>query len=159
MGVIANGGEAAEPYLMQKISRAGQTVYEAKTKTTGRLLSEETAEALGKMMRGAVVNQYGAWQFGSLTVCAKSGTAERENGPADAMFAGFVEDEAYPLAFVVFAERRRLRQPDSRAHRRKGPCRVQDHAGYPEPERLSAWTAGRREKQSSAGKSMQPHKV
>ena len=26
MGVIANGGEAAEPYLMQKISRAGQTV-------------------------------------------------------------------------------------------------------------------------------------
>ena len=105
MGVIANGGEAAEPYLMQKISRAGQTVYEAETKTTGRLLSEETAEALGKMMRGAVVNQYGAWQFGSLTVCAKSGTAERENGPADAMFAGFVEDEAYPLAFVVFAER------------------------------------------------------
>ena len=105
MGVIANGGEAAEPYLMQKISRAGQTVYEAETKTTGRLLSEETAEALGKMMRGAVVNQYGAWQFGSLTVCAKSGTAERENGPADAMFAGFVEDEAYPLAFGVFAER------------------------------------------------------
>ena len=38
MGVIANGGEAAEPYLMQKISRAGQTVYEAETKTTGRLL-------------------------------------------------------------------------------------------------------------------------
>ena len=105
MGVIANGGEAAEPYLMQKISRAGQTVYEAKTKTTGRLLSEETAKALGDMMRGAVVNQYGAWQFGNLTVCAKSGTAERENGPADAMFAGFVQDEAYPLAFVVFAER------------------------------------------------------
>ena len=105
MGVIANGGEAAEPYLMQKISRAGQTVYEAKTKTTGRLLAEETAETLGEMMRGAVVNQYGAWQFGSLTVCAKSGTAERENGPADAMFAGFVQDESYPLAFVVFAER------------------------------------------------------
>ena len=49
MGVIANGGEAAEPYLIQKISRAGQTVYEAETKTTGRLLSEETAEALGGM--------------------------------------------------------------------------------------------------------------
>ena len=32
-------------------------------------------------------------------------------------------------------------------------------AGCAEPERLSAWTAGRREKQSSAGKSMQPHKV
>lgn len=105
MGVIASGGEAAEPYLMQKISRAGQTVYEAETKTTGRLLSAQTAQTLGEMMRGAVVNQYGAWQFGNLTVCAKSGTAERENGPADAMFAGFVQDEAYPLAFVVFAER------------------------------------------------------
>ena len=104
MGVIAGGGEAAEPYLMQKISRAGQTVYEAKTETTGQLLSAETATTLGGMMRSAVVNQYGAWQFGALTVCAKSGTAERENGPADAMFAGFVQDEAYPLAFVVFAE-------------------------------------------------------
>ena len=104
MGVIAGGGEAAEPYLMQKISRAGQTVYEAKTETTGQLLSAATATTLGGMMRSAVVNQYGAWQFGALTVCAKSGTAERENGPADAMFAGFVQDEAYPLAFVVFAE-------------------------------------------------------
>ena len=55
-------------------------------------------------MRGAVVNQYGAWQFGTLGVCGKSGTAERENGAADAMFAGFVQDEAYPLAFVVFVE-------------------------------------------------------
>ena len=104
MGVIAGGGDAAEPYLMQKISRAGQTVYEAKTETTGQLLSAATATTLGGMMRSAVVNQYGAWQFGALTVCAKSGTAERENGPADAMFAGFVQDEAYPLAFVVFAE-------------------------------------------------------
>ena len=105
LGVIAGGGEAAEPYLMQKISRAGQTVYEAKPESTGQLLTEQTAQALGEMMRSAVVNQYGAWQFGDLTVCAKSGTAERENGPADAMFAGFVQDEAYPLAFVVFAER------------------------------------------------------
>lgn len=104
LGVIAGGGEAAQPYLMQKISRGGESVYEAKTVSTGRLLSEETAEILGDMMRSAVVNQYGAWQFGSLTVCAKSGTAERENGPADAMFAGFLRDENYPLAFVVFVE-------------------------------------------------------
>lgn len=104
MGVIAGGGEAAEPYLMEKISRAGQSVYEAKTVMTGRLLSAETCTALGEMMRSAVVNQYGAWQFGTLGVCGKSGTAERENGAADAMFAGFVQDEAYPLAFVVFVE-------------------------------------------------------
>lgn len=105
MGIIAGGGEAAEPYLMQKISRAGQSVYDAQPVSTGRLLSNETAEQLGQMMRGAVVNQYGAWQFGSLSVAAKSGTAEREVGPADAMFAGFVQNEEYPLAFVVFVER------------------------------------------------------
>ncbi len=105
VGVIAGGGEAAEPYLMQKISRGGETVYEAARRSTGRLLSEQTAQTLGEMMRGAVVDQYGAWQFGSLTVAAKSGTAERENGPADATFVGFVQDEVYPLAFVVFVER------------------------------------------------------
>ena len=88
-----------------KIASYASGTNSAPVTPTGRLLAEETAETLGEMMRGAVVNQYGAWQFGSLMVCAKSGTAERENGPADAMFAGFVQDEAYPLAFVVFAER------------------------------------------------------
>lgn len=105
VGIIAGGGEAAEPYLMQKISRGGETVYEASRRSTGQLLDPQTAQILGEMMRGAVVDQYGAWQFGSLTVAAKSGTAERENGPADATFVGFVQDEAYPLAFVVFVER------------------------------------------------------
>ena len=105
MGAIAGGGSAAEPYLMQKISRAGQTVYEAKTESTGALLPADAAQALGAMMRSTVVNQYGAWQFGTLTVCGKTGTAERETGPADAMFAGFIQDDAYPLAFVVFVER------------------------------------------------------
>lgn len=105
VGVIAGGGEAAEPYLMQNITRGDETVYEAQRRSTGQLLSAQSAAALGEMMRGAVVDQYGAWQFGSLTVAAKSGTAERENGPADATFVGFVQDEAYPLAFVVFVER------------------------------------------------------
>ena len=104
MGVIAGGGEAAEPYLMQKISRAGQTVYEAKTETTGQLLSAATATTLGGMMRSAVVNQYGAWQFGALTVCAKSGTAEVGSGEPHAWFTGFIDDPDHPLAFVVLVE-------------------------------------------------------
>ena len=56
------------------------------------------------MMRGAVVNQYGAWQFGSLTVCAKSGTAEVSDGAPHAWFVGFVDDNTLPLAFVVVVE-------------------------------------------------------
>ena len=66
---------------------------------------EYAAETLSGMMARNVSEVYGSGRFPNMDICAKSGTAERENGPADAMFAGFVEDEAYPLAFVVFAER------------------------------------------------------
>ena len=43
-------------------------------------------------------------QFGGLSVCAKSGTAEREGQTANAMFAGFALDSSCPVAFVVFVE-------------------------------------------------------
>ena len=43
--------------------------------------------------------------FPGLTVCAKSGTGEVGGGKKpNAMFAGFVDDEAYPLAFIVAVE-------------------------------------------------------
>ena len=104
MGVIAGGGEAAEPYLMQSV-RVGESMrYEAETRTTGQLLGEQAAAQLTVMMRNDVSSIYGDWQFGGLNVCAKSGTAEIEGQAAHAMFAGFVQDAAYPLAFVVFVE-------------------------------------------------------
>ena len=103
-GVVAGGGEAAEPYLMEKITRSDRTAYQARTKTTGRLLKAKTAQTLGTMMRAAVSQIYGDWQFGGLSVCGKTGTAEHENAPSDAMFAGFIQDEKYPIAFVVFVE-------------------------------------------------------
>lgn len=104
MGAVAGGGEAAEPYLMQSVSVGEKTRYEAKTQTTGRLLTEDSAAQLTKMMRNNVSAIYGDWQFGGLFVCAKSGTAEIEGQTPHAMFAGFVQDAAYPLAFVVFVE-------------------------------------------------------
>ena len=104
MGAVAGGGEAAEPYLMQSVSVGEKTRYEAKTQTTGRLLTEDSAAQLTKMMRNNVSAIYGDWQFGGLSVCAKSGTAELEGQTPHAMFAGFVQDAAYPLAFVVFVE-------------------------------------------------------
>ena len=104
MGAVAGGGEAAEPYLMQSVSVGEKTRYEAKTQTTGRLLTEDSAAQLTKMMRNNVSAIYGDWQFGGLSVCAKSGTAEIEGQTPHAMFAGFVQDAAYPLAFVVFVE-------------------------------------------------------
>lgn len=105
MGVIAGGGEAAEPYIVSSISCDGSVTYRASVNSTGRLLDVETCQVLMELMRNNTVTVYGAEKFGDLTVCAKSGTAE-VGGDAlpNATFAGFVADEAYPLAFVVIVE-------------------------------------------------------
>ena len=48
---------------------------------------------------------YGQWHFPDLYVCAKSGTAELGEGQeSNAMFAGFVLDDEYPLAFFAAVE-------------------------------------------------------
>ena len=104
MGAIANGGNAAEPYLMQRVRKGDDITYEAETKLTSAMIQPETAGTLTKLMRNDVQTIYGDWQFGGLSVCAKSGTAEREGQTANAMFAGFVLDASCPVAFVVFVE-------------------------------------------------------
>ncbi len=72
---------------------------------TDRILSRQTADALAEAMHYAVVTNYGEWNFGGLYAGAKSGTAERGEGQAaDALFAGFVQDPDYPLAFFVVVE-------------------------------------------------------
>jgi peptidoglycan glycosyltransferase len=105
MGVIAGGGEAAEPYIVASAGSGLFGGYKASKTSTGRLMEKDTAEALGKLMRNNVENQYGDENFPGLTVCAKTGTAEvgGEKKP-NAMLAGFVSDEAYPLAFIVCVE-------------------------------------------------------
>ena len=105
MGAIANGGQAAIPYLVDSVTFGNSTKYEAKTEMGDRLLSGATAEDLAEMMHYAVQNQYGSWYFNGLYAGAKSGTAERGEGQsANAVFAGFVQDSNYPLAFVVVVE-------------------------------------------------------
>ena len=100
MGAIANGGEGAVPYV---VSSAGS--YKAKTQTTGRLMSRDTAETLAQLMRNNVTNIYGDSYFPGLNVCGKSGTAQLGGGlQPHATFAGFVADEEYPLAFVIVVE-------------------------------------------------------
>ena len=105
MGAIANGGNAAEPYLMQRVRKGDDITYEAETKLTSAMIQPETAGTLTKLMRNDVQTVYGDWQFGGLSVCAKSGTAEVGGDQTpNAMFAGFVQDDAYPLAFIVAVE-------------------------------------------------------
>lgn len=104
MGAIANGGEAALPHLVESVSFGEKEKYRAETEMTEQLLSRQTADALAEAMHYAVVTNYGEWNFGGLYAGAKSGTAEREGQTANALFAGFVQDPDYPLAFFVVVE-------------------------------------------------------
>ena len=105
MGVIAGGGEAAQPYIVATAGGGGFGGYEASKTSTGRLMDKDTAKALTELMRNNVENQYGDKNFPGLTVCAKSGTAEvGGDKKPNATFAGFCTDQGYPLAFFVVVE-------------------------------------------------------
>ena len=105
MGAIAGGGSAAEPYLVSRVRGGGEITYEAKPKETGKLMSAETAAVLTEYMRNNVIATYGADKFPDVKVCGKSGTSELGGDlESNAMFAGFIDDDRYPLAFVCVVE-------------------------------------------------------
>ena len=105
VGAIANDGVLVEPHFVSQITVGSKTTYEAQAVVSGRIMTSQTAATLQELMRNNVVTKYGADNFPGLTVCAKSGTAEvgGEKKP-NAMFAGFIADEEYPLAFIVAIE-------------------------------------------------------
>lgn len=105
IGGIASGGNGAKPYLVASVSGEDWTSHTAQTEQLGRVLSRQTCEVLRSMMRNNVENYYGDEHFHGFKVCAKSGTAEvGGDKKPNAMFAGFIDDEACPLAFVVVVE-------------------------------------------------------
>ena len=105
LGTIAGGGTAAEPYVVSKVTSGEKTVYEARTNMTAKTMSAETAQILTDLMANNVEVSYGSSNFPGLTVCAKSGTSQvGGEKTSNALFAGFVADEAYPLAFIVVVE-------------------------------------------------------
>ena len=105
MGAIANGGTEIQPYLMDRIEVGGNTTYRAKTEKSGRIMSTDTAQVLQSYLRNNVQNVYGDWNFNGLKVCAKSGTSQLGGEKtSNAMFAGFLAEENYPLAFMVVVE-------------------------------------------------------
>ena len=105
MGAIAGGGSAAQPHLVRQVTSGGKTVYRAALTRTDRVVSSETAEILRELMANNVETTYGSGNFPGLTVCAKSGTSQVGGGKvSNALFAGFVSDEEYPLAFIVVVE-------------------------------------------------------
>jgi len=106
MGAIANGGTAAVPSIILKTENAlGLSFSGLSQKTTGTLISAETASLLSDLMARNVTETYGASRFPNMEVCAKSGTAEVGGSQSPhAWFAGFLRDESTPYAFVVLVE-------------------------------------------------------
>lgn len=104
VGAVANDGKVAQPYLVERISVDGVTTYDALHQPGEQLISPETAAVLQQYMQNNVAVKYGPENFHGLTAGAKTGTAEVEGQKPNAMLAGFVADEALPLAFIVCVE-------------------------------------------------------
>lgn len=100
------GGRSAGPRLVYKeTTMHGIPLPGGGAPSLKAPFDADTCRVLRDMMRNNVQQTYGQSMFGSLAVCAKSGTAEAAPGQSPhAWFAGFVADEDLPLAFVVLVE-------------------------------------------------------
>lgn len=99
VGSIANGGKAVSPVLLKSSS----FLHSGKGESLGDYLDSSTAKKLKSMMKNNVEVTYGTYNYPGLDIYAKSGTAETKSGE-DAWFVGFINDNNYPLAFVVWVK-------------------------------------------------------
>lgn len=105
VGAVAADGSGVSPYLVKQVTSDDMLSYQARPQKEQRLMSASTAKTLQELMAFNVTDKYGSDNFPGLTVCAKTGTAEVGGGKKpNAMLAGFVADEKYPLAFIVAVE-------------------------------------------------------
>ncbi|MBO7179776.1 MAG: penicillin-binding protein [Clostridia bacterium] len=104
-GAIANGGTVKLPFVVKSIaSPSGRVIKEIEAEESV-YTTPETAKRLEEMMRGAVKDNYGDWNFSGMTVCGKTGTAEvSDTEKPHSWFLGFSQDENCPLAIVVVVE-------------------------------------------------------
>lgn len=107
MGAIANGGQAVQPQLIGDIDFAcGLPAGIQLKKRKISMIEESTADILKSLMHYNVEDNYGTGNFPGLAICAKSGTAEvGKNVKPNAWFAGFLDDENHPYAFIVLVEK------------------------------------------------------
>lgn len=104
VGSIANQGVRVTPILLER-DKGLLSILTPDKPDEKRILSEETAGRLKKMMRNDVLEVYGEKNYQGLELCAKSGTAEvGEDQEPHSWFTGFMDREDCPLAFVVVVE-------------------------------------------------------
>lgn len=106
VGALAADGLGVQTHVVSEVSLNGTATYKADAESTKRIVSTKTAQTLKQIMRVTVEDYYvGDLFFGDLPVCAKTGTAEVGDGLLPtATFAGFVDDEQLPLAFIAIVE-------------------------------------------------------
>jgi peptidoglycan glycosyltransferase len=106
ISAIANDGREVQPYVVQSVSNSVRKTYTAETKKGERIMSQQIAEEPQRMMRNNVTEKYGEESFpADLEVCGKTGTAQvGGDKKSTAMFAGFLQNEDYPIAFFVAVE-------------------------------------------------------
>lgn len=104
MGSIANEGVRVNPWFIDHNSSVLKLLPDFGVNKK-RILTRETAETLKMLMRNNVTEEYGEKNYKDLELCAKSGTAEVGGDKTPhAWFAGFMDREDCPLAFVVIVE-------------------------------------------------------
>jgi cell division protein FtsI/penicillin-binding protein 2 len=80
---LANGGTLMRPRIIDRIVHADGTEEEVQPEAIRRVVSEETAEAMGKMLRSVVVNGHGKRaNVPGYLVGGKTGTAQVAKGNA-----------------------------------------------------------------------------
>lgn len=105
-GAIANGGTAAIPtYLLRANASDGELLFQPSVAFSERLIKHDTAEVLSQYLQNNIATMYGTDRFPKLAMGAKTGTVENKTAASDCWFAGFLADEEYPYAFVVYLEK------------------------------------------------------
>ena len=104
-GAIANNGTAKLPFVVKNFASPSGRVIKETTSEEVVYTTPENAKKLKELMRSAVENNYGDWNFSGVTMCGKTGTAEvSDTEKPHSWFLGFSEDEKCPLAIVVVVE-------------------------------------------------------
>ncbi|MGN8630551.1 peptidoglycan D,D-transpeptidase FtsI family protein [Blautia sp. HCP3S3_G3] len=104
---IANGGILMQPYLIDQVqNNAGETVSTTEPVEYKRLMTDNEANLLGKLMKNVVTNGTASALNGrAYTVAGKTGSAEfDENGSSHSWFIGYCNADDPDLVVAIIVE-------------------------------------------------------
>ncbi len=104
-GAVANGGQAARPYLVRSIYDPNEKAYSHKAQTvTNTLLSEETAALMHRLWKKAVEQHYETKGLDDAITLAKTGTAQigADKQVENRLLLGVIEES--DTAFIIVVE-------------------------------------------------------